>query len=303
VLPLLLALFERFPLTRNNYRTRIPTYLAAMVGISLVQIVLMWTSRSIVYLALGWGSYDYGDLRYVLPMEFLHALPAYVGVLGVHALARSVARQRQRDLAVVELEKELSEARLRQLESQLQPHFLFNALNTIRTYVHEDADAADRTLGHLADFLRLALRHSEAHEVTLATELQLLDAYVAIMKARFESRLSVDVEVEPGAAEALVPHLLLQPLVENAVRHALDRPGAARITVRGRRDSDALTLRIWDSGRGKGASTVAGLGVGLSNTARRLELLYGAAARLRSGDAEGGGFEVAIELPIRWNES
>lgn len=298
VLPVLLRLFANWPLRRENLRRRLPWYLVAMVGITLLQILLMWLGRIAMYALLGWGPYDYGAPRYILPMELMRALPAYLGTLGIYSLFAALQRQREREVAAIRLEHELLAARLGLLKAQLQPHFLFNALNMIRTYVHEDAKVADQMVGHLADFLRMTLRHAAVQEVTLSAELQFLESYLAIMKARFEDRLSVKLSIAEEALPALIPHLLLQPLVENALHYALQEYGQpARIEIAAARDGDRLTLWIADNGPGTRALRTGGHGIGLANTRERLQTLYGSSQRLDAGGRTGGGFQVHIELP------
>lgn len=298
VLPLLLGMFERWPLRKDNLRFRLPLYLLAMCGFTGVQILLMWILRVAAYALLGWGRYEYGDPIYILPMELTRALPGYLGTLGLYSLFTALTRQREREVAAVRLERELVEARLGLLKAQLQPHFLFNALNMIRTYVYEDVAVADRMLGHLADFLRLTLRHATVQEVTLAAELQFLDAYLAIMKARFEERLIITRSVQDGLGDALIPHLVLQPLVENAIQQGLRDPGdPACIEVSAVRVGDRLVLRVADNGPGLRGGKPGGHGIGLSSTRERLRTLYGEAQRLDAGDRPGGGFMVCIELP------
>jgi LytS/YehU family sensor histidine kinase len=295
----LLGLFDRWPMTRGDWVLRAPAYAVAMTGIALSQIVLMWALRVAAYSVLGWGEYDYGEPRYILPMELLRALPAYLGVLGLHALWRTTRAESLRSLQVVELERELTQARLDLLTAQLQPHFLFNALNTARTLVHEDAEAADRMIGRLADFLRLSLRHGTADEVPLSIELELLDAYLAVMKARFEEQLVVTVTVAEGLSPRLPP-LLLQPLTENAIRHAMmQHESRGRVDVDIRRRGERLCLRVSDNGHGAASPDGGGLGVGLSNSRRRLAALYGDAFGLTTSEPPGGGFEVTVELPFR----
>ena len=300
VIGALLWVFDRFPLRRENLATTVPLYAVAMTGLCGVETALIWGQRVVLYAALGWEPYHYGDLRWVLPMELMHALPAYLAALGVFSLVRSLEREREKELAAAHLEQQLAEARLGLLKSQLQPHFLFNALNTIRTLVHEDAAAADGVVEQLASFLRLALRHALEQEVPLRTELELLEAYLAVMRARFEDRLEVEVSVDESLRDGRVPHLVLQPLVENAIGHALrEHARTARIALSATREGDRLLLRVTDNGPGSRGASNDGHGVGLTNTRARLAALYGDAQSLEASDREEGGFEVRIALPFR----
>ncbi len=302
LLPVLLAMYRRFPLERANLATHVPLYLLAMAALSVVQTLLMWGSRVALYRLLGWGAYDYGDMRYRFFMEGFKLLLAYWGVYFVVATIAATRRERERAVAAARLEQQLSEARLAALKMQLNPHFLFNTLNMISTYIGEDPRVADAMVTHLSDFLRVTLRHADVQEVPLEQELEFLDAYLAIMKARFEDRLTVETEIAPELRRALVPHLVLQPLVENAVTHAMgdpDRAGVIRVSASS--EGERLVLTVADNGPGLAAAAGNGnrRGVGLSNTAERLRHLYGAGHRLELGEAPGGGVRVVIEIPRR----
>jgi LytS/YehU family sensor histidine kinase len=190
-------------------------------------------------------------------------------------------------------------AKLRALQMQLEPHFLFNALNLVSSCIRVDPPRAETMLAHLSDFLRATLRAGGAQEVRLERELAAMTAYLEIMKARFADRLRVVFDVTAESRAALVPNLVLQPLIENAVKHGIachDRAGTVRIGAR--RDGDALRLTVEDDGPGAPAGGLpAGSGVGLSNTAERLTHLYGAAGSLAAGEAAGGGLKVVVSVP------
>jgi two-component system LytT family sensor kinase len=206
-------------------------------------------------------------------------------------------------LRASQLEAQLAQAELQALKMQLHPHFLFNTLNSIAALMHEDIETADRMIARLGDFLRLTLQNPGAHEVTLKEELKFLEYYLAIERLRFQDRLTTSFDVEPDALKAHVPNLLLQPIVENAIRHGvamLDRPG--RLTIRARRRDAKLCLEIEDNGPGldNGSSPVSGgRGVGLTNTRARLEGVYGAQQRLELLRGADGGMLVRIEIPAR----
>ncbi len=231
-------------------------------------------------------------------------------------------REQARELAASRAATALAEARLELLRVQLDPHFLFNALNTISGLVHADPGAADRMIARLGELLRFSLEGRGRQEVPLREELRLLDAYTAIEKARFGPRLAVEVCVEPGLQEAPVPSLLLQPLVENAIRHGLaPRAGRGTVRVSAVRRGDHLCIEVSDDGVGptgcagareaveatgaaaatraaEGPSAARG-GLGLDNTRARLEQLYGDGYRFETSPGEGGGLAVRLELPLR----
>jgi two-component system, LytTR family, sensor kinase len=192
------------------------------------------------------------------------------------------------------------QARLEALRLQLQPHFLFNTLNSISTLIAEGRGAdANRMLSRLADFLRLTLEAPSAPEASLGAEIELARRYVEIEEVRFGERLRLDLEVEPECQEARVPAMLLQPLVENAVRHAVAlRSEGGRIVLGARRRAGALEIDVEDDGPGFPAAVEPGAGVGLANCRHRLAQLYGGAARLELGSGRLGGARVRIRLPL-----
>lgn len=229
-------------------------------------------------------------------------LPTYLAVLGAaHALIFS-RRAKDRERRETELVSRLTQARLQALRMQLNPHFLFNTLNSIASLVYDHPRAADEMIGSLSELLRLALSASDRQEITLREELRFLDQYLFIEQTRFGERLRIEKTIEPAALETMVPILLLQPLVENAVKHGIEAqlaPGV--IGLEGRRDGETLQLRVTDNGRGP-AATADGEpkeGVGLGNTRARLRELYGERAALDFRAREGGGALVEIIIPWR----
>ncbi len=208
-------------------------------------------------------------------------------------------RSQQRELRTSQLEAQLAETRLRMLNMQLQPHFLFNTLNTIAELVHQQPGAAERMIGGLSHLLREALQAGLIDRIPLDQELALLDRYVEIQRARFGDRLTVDIRIaDDRARQVLVPSLLLQPLVENSIRHGIGtRAGAGRIEVVVDRRSSHLLIEVRDDGRGLDGRLKEG--VGISNCRSRLRALYGdSAARFEIVNRDGGGAAVRIELPF-----
>lgn len=196
----------------------------------------------------------------------------------------------------LELEAMLARAQLQNLRMQLQPHFLFNTLNAVSALVGEDPIRAKIMIARLGNFLRLTLEDTQGSETTLREELRLLEAYLDIQRMRFEDRLTFTVEVPEEAMMVRVPHLILQPLVENALQHGLARrPGAGSLAVRAHREGDLLCLEVEDDGFGLPDSLSEG--VGLTNTRARLQARYGAAAHFTIGAGSDGGTLARIEVP------
>lgn len=220
-----------------------------------------------------------------------------LGHLGWHYYKAYRERERQAGA----LATELVQARLQALRMQINPHFLFNTLNTISALVHENPDAADRMIVRLSELLRRTLDRGDVQEVPLREELEFLRSYLEIEQMRFADRLTVTYEIEPKTNELLVPQLILQPLVENALRHGImPREEAGRIAISARVvDGDHLELKVRDNGNGLSPTNGSNgrEGIGLKNVRSRLAQLYGDAQQFTLGKAPEGGVEARIELP------
>jgi hypothetical protein len=227
------------------------------------------------------------------------AVVYFIIVIAAHA-AGFYRRAQERERQALALTAGLNRAKLDALRLQLQPHFLFNTLNAISTLVHRDATAADELIGDLSELLRLSLQNT-AHEVPLRREIELLDCYLAIEQTRLGLRLRIVREIDPAVLSALVPTFLLQPLVENAIRHGIE-PRLAAGTVRIRAQGVAGTVNLSVSDDGVGLNPVDGAadhrGIGLANTEARLRALHGNAAKLAIAAAPGGGVTVSVTLPF-----
>jgi sensor histidine kinase YesM len=211
-------------------------------------------------------------------------------------------RYRERELETAELQRELVEARLSALRMQLNPHFLFNTLHAVSALIHENPEAADLVVARLSELLRLSLDQSKPQEVPLSEELAFLDRYLDIEQIRFTDRLKVNREIDPGVQQALVPYLILQPLVENAIRHGIEpREDLGHLGIRAHRSNGRLELRISDNGAGltPGNTPSEREGIGLSNTRSRLRHLYGDDFSFELAEASGGGLEARIDIPFR----
>ncbi len=226
-------------------------------------------------------------------------------IVGVHFAGDYYTDLRKRQVKTAELERMLAQSRLDALRTQLHPHFLFNALNAISAQVESDPKSARRMLEQLGDLLRMSLEHFEDQEIPLEEELTFLDRYLAIQKVRFEDRLEVSMDVSPDTLDALVPTFVLQPLVENAIRHGVSpRSTKGTIRVAAWQDSGNLHLRVQDDGPGLpvGWKISEASGVGLSNTRERLRRLYGESGQtLEVASEPGAGVRVELTLPFHQN--
>jgi len=297
-----MALAQRFPIERSNWSR---TFFIHIVGATAFSLSWMVGRAAVEY----WQSR--GTITQIsFESAFSHALVAtvvfnaliYWALVSVsHALSYYFKYQ-ERELRAAELEKRLAQARLQALQMQLNPHFLFNTLHAISSLMHQDVEAADRMLIRLSDLLRYALESTDAQEVSLEKELNFLKRYLEIEQTRFGDRLQVRMDIDPATLSAQVPNLLLQPLVENAIRHGIEpNARAGLVELKAHQQNGALELIVQDNGKGLEKTTPSGFGVGLSNTRARLEQLYGPGQTLELLKAEDGGLRVKIRIPWKVN--
>jgi hypothetical protein len=230
-------------------------------------------------------------------------IPIYWVIVSLAHALRYYRRSRERELSARELEARLTAAKLEALRMQLHPHFLFNTLNAISTLVHRDPNAADEMIANLSELLRATLDTTE-QEIPLRAEFEFLDRYLEIQRARFGERLQVEKRIAPGLLNALVPTLILQPVVENAIRHGIEpRTGQGLLWLEASSEGGRLELVVRDNGAGLEGETAPAKGIGIANTRARLAELYGAAASLSLANAPEGGCEVRLVLPYHENAS
>jgi two-component system LytT family sensor kinase len=289
--PGIVWLARRFPLERGSWRSSLGVHLSAGVGVALVKWQL---DNQLRHYVLG---FERGmSLIYV----FHQSLVTYCLLVGATQAYLYYRRYREGELRSAQLGAQLAQAQLQALRMQLHPHFLFNTLNAISTLVHKDPEVADRMIARLSELLRLTLENVGVQEVPFAQELEFLERYLEIERTRFADRLMVRMEIEPEALNARTPYLILQPLVENAIRHGISaRASAGRIVVSARRDDGMLVLEVRDDGPGMASGAVGKSGVGISSTRARLEKLYGSSQRFELRNTEGGGAVATLAFPFR----
>lgn len=296
VLAIAVARFERrVPLSGPGWSRRLPAHVPAVLAFSLLHTLAMVGLRSLVYAAQG-TDYDFGDWRLGLVYEFQKDLITYAMIVGLCVGWRLWRERRAHELAVVRLQRDLAGARLAQLTAQIEPHFMFNTLNAISNRMHEDVDAADRMIAAFADLLRAALVESGDAEVRVADDALWLERYFELMHERFRGKLAASVTIDPAVADARLPRLLLQPLVENAFEHGL-ADGRGRVEVAVAANGERLLCTVEDDGPGVAAAAAAG--VGLANVRGRLALMYPDDHRFAIAPRRGGGTRIEIELPLR----
>jgi two-component system, LytTR family, sensor kinase len=301
--PMVLWLSDRYPLGRRNVARTIIAHLAGATLFLILFVAIRMPMGQIVDYTTGklagpsWGLYGRLLVRYPYDVAWM-----YGGILIVAQLWDYYDKYRERELRASRLEAQLAQAQLKVLKMQLDPHFLFNTLHSISSLMHEDVEAADDVLARLSDLLRMSLEDVNEQEVTLQREMEFLDGYLAIQQVRFRDRFQVRVSIDPRSLDALVPNMILQPLVENAVRHGIaSRAGVGQLEVRSGLENGTLRLEIFDDGPGPAeeAGETAGSGVGLANTRARLQQLYGDAHCFNLCRPERGGTLVTLEFPFR----
>jgi signal transduction histidine kinase len=293
--PVFVVAIRRWPLDWQHLATRLPLHVGLLVGATV--------GKYAIYLPIRAALTDSTQPPFVqgVAMSAISEAIAFGCVAAVLHAIEFYRRYRERETYSLQLQARLSDAQLRALRAQLNPHFLFNTLNAATTLLHRDPDAADAMLTRLGELLRLTLRADPEHETALHEEIALLDRYLDIMRIRFSDRVTVTSGVSPDVATALVPSFILQPIVENAFEHGvarLQRPGV--IEIEARADGDSLVLAVRDNGLGPTHSGGQD-GVGLANTRRRLAELYGDRASLQLVAARDAGTTVEVRLPLRFD--
>ncbi len=302
ILPLVLRVANFYLFKSKGWLRLVAVHLAAAVGFSFVHTSLMAITRWLIAPLIGLGHYDYGVMLFRYPMEMSNDLMGYTVIVLVYYFLERLRIAQAQQLAAAELQAKLAQAQLENLRLQLQPHFLFNTLNTISSVMYEDVPAADAMVTQLSELLRLTLRTANSHEIPLAQELEITRLYLQIMQKRFESSLRVSYSVDAALENSLVPQLILQPLVENSLRHGLKDGGAGiDISIGAQRENGSLVLKVADTGAGlgtQGAEAAMNRGVGLANIRGRLEQLYGADQEFAIANRPAGGTEVTLRVPF-----
>ena len=298
VTPLVLWLARRFRIERNSWRRRIPFHF--VVGVALVSSMIV--VDYVLYMTY------LGRVADITPLSTFQnvyynvdrlLLTYWVIVLISHAF-NYYNSYRKGELKAAQLGAQLAQSQLEALKMQLHPHFLFNTLHSISALLNKDVEGARSMIARLGDFLRLTLENGGSQEVTLQQEIEFLNGYLDIERIRFQDRLTTLVRVDPTVLDVRVPNLILQPLVENAMRHAIANSDCGRIEVLAEPSNGMLRIQVKDNGPGLQvvrAYVNRSRGVGLTNTKARLDRLYGSAHRLEFENEPNGGLVVTMEIP------
>lgn len=298
--PIVFRITARFPLDRERWWKTILMHIPAGVVFSIVHlaiyfIILAFLRERDVMTIKSLANF----LDFLPRLNFGLRLWSYLMLVALGYAMDFYNRYQEGAMRASRLEARLAQAQLEALKMQLHPHFLFNTLNTISALLRKDVEMADKMIARLGDFLRMTLRNSGQQEVAVSEELEFLKCYLEIERIRFQDRLTVEMDIDPQAAMAQVPNLILQPIVENAIRHGISATEASgRLTIRALCHNGLLTLQVRDNGPGlSGNGDEYREGLGLQNTRSRLEQLYGDRQSFRIFNAAEGGVTVEIDLP------
>jgi two-component system LytT family sensor kinase len=301
--PLVLWSTWRFPIERKNWFRRLCLHLLFSLVFAIALVLIrpyVWEIRNRMTGSLMHPSWQlYRNL--FLWGAFDNIFNTYWPLVGLGHAMLFARRAKERALRASRLETWLAEAHLAMLKMQLQPHFLFNTLHAITALIRSNAAAAEEMLVRLSDLLRITLEQQTRQELPLKEEVDFIGQYLAVEQVRFADRLSIQMDLAPDTLDALVPNMVLQPLVENALRHGIARQASGgRITLLSRREGQSLCLCVQNDGPGLPPASVSnGPGLGLANTRSRLQQLYGNAASLSLENRGAGGVEACIRVPFR----
>ncbi len=294
--PLVFHLAQRFPIQPPSHLRSLGVHLVACAGVTLLAVIIGAEISSLFE-----PDTISGQFRQFVGKHFATGVLTYWALLAIQQALHFQAERAQREAEASRLATELAQSRLQVLKTQLQPHFLFNTLHAIVTLLDDDKASAEDMLLRLSELLRAFLEDYDGQEISLRRELALLDLYLGIQRMRFKDRLTTQVYIAPDTLDCAVPSLLLQPIVENAIRHGIGRRiGGDRIEIESRREGDSLCIDVRNQNSTlESKGDAAGHGIGLSNTRLRLKELYGDAAQIRLDMIWPEGVVCRIRLPIR----
>ena len=313
--PFVFALATRYQIHRSNWARNSLILLAGGLLFTVAQVAMrgmtpyaFWDPRARHFVSAIWDTQTHAfQIKWLAYQRLFFEnlvddiVTTYLPIVLIAHVATYYQRFRERELRTSQLEAQLEKARLQSLKSQLQPHFLFNTLNSISALMLTNVEAADRMITRLGDLLRISLETAGTQMTTLSRELEFVNCYIEIEKVRFEERLKVTIDVAPETLDASVPHLLLQPLVDNAIKHGISRLGSGgEIRISATQDGDDLHLEVRDNGPGiKEPGRSPSGGVGLKITRERLETIYGQNQSVELISLPAGGVAARVCIPLR----
>jgi len=301
--PLVLWFAARLPIEKNNWIRSSLLHLPISVVLSCVVTAI---GRVLIWLNFGYREgkpLAFESVTNFVVANFSEGIGIYLLIALTSYALRYYRQYREGQLKTLQLESQLSLAQLQALKMQLHPHFLFNTLHSISALLNKDADAARKMITRLGDFLRLTLENSGSQEVTLEQEMAFLVCYLEIERIRFQNRLVTRMDIASETLDAKLPNLILQPIVENAIRHGIaPRSSPGLIEIEAKHHDGRLRIQVRDNGPGlsthRTSENLFRKGLGLANTKTRLERLYGAAHLLDLSNNPGGGLIVTLEIPF-----
>src|ERR1044072_6774819 len=297
--PLVLWLSKSFRIAGGQRFKTLTIHFLASVVFLLVHILLFM----VISIPFGWYAQltPFSNRYFLLILNFTPSnVMFYWGIVVIEHALDYYRKLQDRELRSSQLEAQLAQAQLQVLKMQLHPHFLFNTLNAISALIRESPDEADEMVSRLGDLLRMTLETAGLQEVPFKKELEFLKHYLDIEQTRFQDRLKIEMAIDPETLDGLVPSMILQPLVENSVRHGVaPRPEGGCIKIKAWRDDSLLRLEVEDDGPGLGGDTPLKERVGLTNTRARVRNLYGDKHGLRMRNAADGGLVVSLSIPFK----
>jgi signal transduction histidine kinase len=297
---LIFWLGSRFPLDQKSWLRSCLVHLPASLLLAVAETALSVGANELLRWEIMKPTFSWKVLQFFFLAKLHQNIIFYWVILGASQAIAYYRKYRDRELRASQLEARLAQTRLQALKMQLQPHFLFNTLNAISALIHQDVELADRMIARLGDLLRATLENADVQLVPLRSELDFIAPYVEIEKARLGPRLTVDMRIDPETLGARVPNLLLQPLVENAIRHGIaPRAEAGRIEIKAHREAGGLCLQVSDDGPGLPNGGPLKEGIGMANTRARLQQLYGPDHQFTLTNGAGRGLTVTMTLPFR----
>lgn len=295
--PVVVFTCSRVRIDRHNWHWALLLHNGVALGIAVVNAFLRIPLQPLMYPSSPQPVHLGMFRQYFLENAFDDIWMYWIVAAIAHCWLYYQAYQ-ERGLRASQLEAQLAQAQLQMLKMQLHPHFLFNTLNSISVLMRRDVESAESVITKLGDLLRMTLDSADQHQVTMRSELEFVTRYLEIERVRFKDRLTIRFAVDPDCLDALVPNMILQPLVENAIRYGVApyaRPGAVEISAK--RVGEELHLSVWDTGKGLQENNRRE-GIGLSNTRARLREMYGPGHRLELKNERGAGLAVYVQIPF-----
>ena len=308
LLPVMLYVYISYPLTKRYFVLRLLMYILIAVPLGIIHTYIMCYSRQVIFNMSGFGEYNYGIMKYRLIMEYVKMCLGFATAYAVYYLIKTLKEKEEEKLRRSRLEENLAKAKLESLKSQLNPHFLFNTLNMISSVMYEDIAAADKMIANLSELLRESFKTSGHGMHKMSREIELLKIYKEIMSARFQDKLEMNITIANELLECRVPMLLLQPIVENSVKHCLNNSGKILIEIKVHEENNRLYFTVTDNGPGinKSKEEVLNSGVGLSNTIERMNNLYKNDYEFdwsniigRQAESDNPGLKVTVSIPLQ----